>query len=127
MKNIDASYIIIIFQSFLTSDFLTPVNIFIRIYAKKTFFFFFQISTRSRKLHPYCFKRQKHRKSEHHRQVFISAIFFFFLFIYLHTAKSRNKIGRRILSNFFYFSNNFERNRLIKFDFAIELYPKSLA
>lgn len=36
MKNIDAPYIIIItielFQTFLTSDFLTPVNIFIGIY-----------------------------------------------------------------------------------------------
>lgn len=120
MKNIDASYIIIIFQSFLTSDFLTPVNIFIRIYAKKTFFFFSKFQLVRENYIPIV-SNDKSIEREHHRQVFISAIFFF-LFIYFHTAKSRNKIGRRILSNFFYFSNNFERNRLIKFDFAIMDY-----
>lgn len=126
MKNIDASYIIIIFQSFLTSDFLTPVNIFIRIYAKKTFFFFSNFNSFA-KITSLLFQTTKASKERTSSTSFYFCDFFFFLFIYLHTAKSRNKIGRRILSNFFYFSNNFERNRLIKFDFAIELYPKSLA
>lgn len=121
MKNIDASYIIIIFQSFLTSDFLTPVNIFIRIYAKKTFFFFSKFQLVRENYIPIV-SNDKSIERANIIDKFLFLWFFFFLFIYFHTTKSRNKIGRRILSNFFYFSNNFERNRLIKFDFAIMDY-----
>lgn len=81
MKNIDASYIIIIFQSFLTSDFLTPVNIFIRIYAKKTFFFFSKFQLVRENYIPIV----SNDKSIERANIIDKFLFlrFFFFFIYL--------------------------------------------